>query len=180
MYSWEWPKALRIDDFLTPCYAAIDGALVFGNNAAFVEALIHASRGGERLQGDRLWRDLQAKRKAYGFPAEPGAAGGWAFLPRFRDSLDGLLPRIAEQILYASTSDKQIRAELDKDLRDRGERLSEAEIQPLFLERLEQLKRAKENDVRAALRALDPLTWALFESQAGPQGVSFRVAVELR
>ena len=181
MYSWEWPGSVQSwNDFLKPCFAGLEGLLVFGNNPAFTESVIQAARGGDRFEGERLWRDLQAKRKAYGFAPEPGAAGGWAFVPRMRESLDGLLPLLAEQMFSASMSEKQIGEALDRNLREQGRVVTNEERTRLFQEYRRQLVATQEEELRRALRVLDPLTWALFESQATPKGVTYRVLIELR
>jgi hypothetical protein len=180
MYTWEWPKGLGVDNFLTPCFAALEGGFVFGNNLAFTESVIQASRGGDRFKGERLWRDLQAKLKAYGFASEPGAAGGWAFVPRIRESLDGLLPKLAEQVFSASMTEREVGNALDKELNEQGRRVTNEERTRLFLEYRRQLVANQEEELRRALRILDPLTWAFFESQATPKGVTYRIAVELR
>ncbi len=180
LYHWEWHGSLPIKDFLTPSYAGIPGGLVFGNNLAFTESVIHAAQGSASFQGERLWRDLQGRLRAHGFSAEPAAAGGFAFVPRLKESLDGLIPRAAEWILSASLSEREIGDALDRELREQGRSVTPEERRLLFLERRERLVQAEEEELRRSLAVLDPLTWALFESQPAPKGVTFRLVVELR
>jgi hypothetical protein len=181
MSWWEWPRGVvGINDFLQPSYAPIEGGLVFGNNEQFTRSVVQASKGGETFRGERLWRDLQAKLKSYGLAPEPGSAGGWAHLPRVRESLDGLLPRIASLMTDVAWPDKKIGEELDRDLQQQGRRVTPEERLALFRESRERKVAVQAEELTARIRAFTPMNWIFFESRPTPRGVTTRIVAELR
>lgn len=175
MWSFEWPRAMQVNDFLRPCFAALPGAFVFGNNFSFTESILRGAseEGGPAALPVR-------KLKEYGISPEPALAGGYLLLPALRESLDGPLSRVAVFLVDASLNRPQFRAQLEAELRQQGRSLPAPEVDRLFYERIHAKERDQEDELRESLHVLDFMKWAAFSMEAGPRGVSLRAALEFR
>ncbi len=175
MWSFEWPRAMQVNDFLRPCFAAIPGAFVFGNNFSFTEAILRGAGEEGGTSGIPV-----RKLKEYGVAPEPGLAGGTLLLPALRESLDGPLSRIAVFLVDASLNRPVLRAQLEAELRQQGRSLPGPEVDRLFYERIHNKERDQEAELRESLHVLDFMKWAAFSMEAGARGVALRVAVEFK
>lgn len=181
VYSWRWPEALEINDFLRPCYAALPGAVVFGNNVAFTETVIDAASGRSgAFDEEPAFRAALRKLKEYSAPGEGPPASGFIFLPALRASLDGLLPHIARSAVYSRTDNRKVRAEIEMELRRQGRTVPEPEIVRLFEAEIDRRKSEKEEDLRAWLRPLESLKWACWRVRPLEGSISLRWVVETR
>ena len=175
MWSWEWPRGMQVNDFLRPCFAAIPGAFVFGNNYGFTEAILRGAGDDAGPTGVPV-----KKLREYGIVAEPDLAGGYLLLPALRESLDGPLPRVASFLVDGTLNRPLFRAQLEAELRQQGRILPGPEVDKLFYERIRAMERDKEDELRESLHALDFMKWTAFSLQAGSKGVSLRAAIEFR
>jgi hypothetical protein len=177
LWSFRWPEGAQVNDFFRPCFAALPGVFVFGNNLRFTSAVLQegaqAGSGGAGSVPDRKLRE-------YGLVPEPALAGGFLLLPALRESLDGPIPKVAEYLVDASLNRPQFRAQLDLELRQEGRRLPEAEIVKLFNDRIAAKERDKQDELRASLHPLDFMKWAAFSLHPGGKGAAFRAAIEFK
>lgn len=175
LWSFRWPEGAQVNDFFRPCFAAVPGAFIFGNNFKFTSALLRDA-GSEGAAGGVPARKL----REHGVVPEPGLAGGYLLLPALRESLDGPLPQVAKFVVDASVSRVQFRAQLDAELRQEGRRLAEPEIVKLFNDRIAAMERDKEDELRAGLHVLDFMKWAAFSLHPGGKGAVLRAALEFK
>jgi hypothetical protein len=173
----EWPNAVgAVNDFFQPCWAAVEGGLLFGNNRGFTEAVIAAGAGGDLWKDRRTTRRLRQRLKELGFAERPAQAGGVWVPPLLRESLDGVLDWLAG--VAAVPSDAALRQELEREWASQGRaNLPETEKALLFQEARKARVEEYEADLRRSLRGLDPLRWAAFEGAPVPGGVALRLAL---
>ncbi|HYE99564.1 MAG TPA: hypothetical protein VEJ18_11670 [Planctomycetota bacterium] len=163
-------------DFLQPVWAGVKDGLLFGNNEAFVEAVIHAAASGQEPWRERKgYRRLQQRLKDLGFAAAPPLAGGVLMPPALKASLDGVFERLA--VTFAVTDGPTLRREIDEELRLQNRQLPEAEVVQLFNERRRQKELEFEEQLRRSLRVLDAVRWCAFESAPAADGITLRVVV---
>lgn len=163
-------------DFLQPVWAAVRGGMVFGNNEAFVEGVLHAAASGaEPWRDRRSTRRLQQRLKDLAFAPEAPLAGGVFMPPSIRESLDGVFERLA--VTFAVTDGAKLRQEIDRELKEQGRTLPEAEIVQLFNERRRQKELDYEETLRRRLRILDAIRWTAFESADVRDGITLRLVV---
>jgi hypothetical protein len=179
--SWSWPEGLQINDLLSPTYGAVKGVLVLGNNPAFTTQVVETVAGGGGFEETSEYRKLRKRMKEEGFGEDPSLAGGFIFPPLLRASLDGTLPHLAKQIVYAyeKTHAAQIRAEVETELRRQGN-ASEAEIGKAYFEAIKRMKEEEEAALRRNLEPLNAVHWAAFEAQSGDRGIRVRAALEFQ
>lgn len=175
MWSFEWPRGMPVNDFLRPCFAAVPGAFVFGNNFRFTESILRgvgAEGGFEGIPGKKL--------REHGIVERPSLAGGHLFFPALRESLDGPLPQVARFVVDAALNRPQLRAQLEAELRQQGRTLPGPQVDELFYERIRNQERDKEDELRASLHALDFMKWGAFSLQPGGRGAQLRAAIEFK
>jgi hypothetical protein len=177
LWSFSWWESGQVNDFFRPCFAAIPGAFVFGNNLRFTRAVLEeAARGGtDATSGVPLKKLLEN-----GIAPEPALAGGHLLLPALRESLDGPIPRVASYLVTATVNFPQFRAQLDAELREERRVLTAKQVEDLFKERIARLERGKEDELRASLHALDFMKWAAFSLQPAGKGATLRAAIEFK
>lgn len=174
----EWPGAVgAVNDFFQPCWAAVDGGLLFGNNRAFTEAAVRATgEGGDLWKDRRSTRRLRQRLKELGFAERPARAGGVLVPPLLRESLDGVLDWLAG--VAAVPSDTALRQELEREWAQQGRSgLPETEKSQLFQDARKARVEEYEAELRRSLRGLEPLRWAAFETAPSAGGVTLRLAV---
>ncbi len=181
LLSWRLPESLQVNDFLRPCYAALPDGVLLANNASFAEAVLRASAEQVgSLQQEPSYR--AALRKLEQYRAAPAGVGAAAFLfgPSVRESLDGLLPRIAGQLVDGALDARKLRAEVEAELQRQGGAPSEARIVERFNAARERMRQEKEDALRDNLRVLEALRWISFSAAPADPGISFVVVLELR
>jgi hypothetical protein len=179
MHWWRIP-ALVYKDMFSPCYAAVPGALAFGNDPAFLESVIRTGAGRSgTLQESSGYRNVARRLGQYRLSMDSSPAGGLLFLPAFRQSLDGFLPHLAREIVYGLELDRKAVAEVNAELQTRDRPVPEQERVELCNRAVENVKEEKERLLRDSLGVLEALEWAALEATSGPQGVALRVAIEL-
>ena len=176
LWSFRWPESAQLNDFFSPCFAALPDAFVFGNNFAFTEAILRGAGGEGGMTGLPL-----KKLRECGIAPEPGLAGGVLLLPAIRESLDGPVPRIASYLVEQSMGPAAVfRAKLVAEKRQEGRVLTSKEEDDLFYDRVHKMEQDKEKELREALHALDFTKWFAFSLHPGPKGATLRVALEFR
>jgi len=177
VWSFEWPKSLQVNDFFRPCFAAIPGAFVFGNNLRFTTAILEeAAHGGTDGEGGVSLKKL----REYGIVADPALASGHLLFPALRESLDGPIPHVARYLVSATVNLPKFRAQLDAELKEERRVLTEKEVGDIFKERIARMERGKEDDLRRSLHVLDSMKWAAFSLQPAGKGAILRAAIEFR
>lgn len=179
LWSFRWPEGAGVNDFFRPCFAALPGAFLFGNNFRFTSAILRDA-GGETVEGGVAGPIPPRKLREHGIVPEPALAGGQLLLPALRESLDGPIPKVAKFLIDASINGPQFRAELDAELRQEKRTLSQDEIVKLFNDRIAAKARDKEDELRASLHFLDFMKWAAFSLHPGGKGAVLRAAVEFK
>lgn len=173
MRSVRWPESAGINDFLQPCWAAVEGGLLFGNNPAFVEALL---TGGDPWSERRVSKKLSARLKELGFSEAATRAQGRLLPPLLKESLDGVINYAAR--VMAVPSDALLRQSLEREWAEQGRGgMPEPEKAALFHEAREAKVREFEVEARRDLRVLEPVRWMAVESSDVPGGVSLRLAL---
>jgi hypothetical protein len=177
LWSFEFPRGAQVNDFFRPCFAAIPGAFVFGNNLRFTQAILEeAAAGGTGATGG-----VSAKKlREHGISTDPSLAGGHLLLPALRESLDGPIPQVAKFLVSATINMPQFRAQLDAELKEQKRVLPEPEVAKLFYARLENKERDKEDELRGSLHPLDFMKWMAFSLQPGGKDATLRAAIEFK
>ncbi len=178
LHSVTWPGALgEVNDFFLPCWAVVEGGLLFGNNRGFAEAVIAAGSGGDLWKDRRTSKRLRLRMKELGFAAEPGMAGGVLLPPQLKESLDGVIQWFS-RVAALPEGDTALRQELEREWAQQGRSaLPGPEKDAIFHETRKARIQEFEAELRRGLRGLDPLRWAAFESAPVPGGVSLKLAI---
>jgi hypothetical protein len=174
----EWPKAVvGINDFFQPCWAGVQGGLLFANNRGFAEAVLAAGTGGDLWRDRRMAKKLRSRLKEVGFAENPGMAGGLALPPLLRESLDGPIQWFS-RVAALPNGDAALATELDREWAEQGRSgMSAEEKHRLFQAAREAKIQEYEAELRRSLRGLDPVRWCAFESAEVSGGISLRLAI---
>ena len=174
----EWPAGVgEVNDFFQPCWAAVEGGLLFGNNRGFTEAVITAGTSGGLWRDRKMAKRLKARLKEMGFADAPGMAGGILLPPLLRESLDGPIQWFA-RVAALPKGDAAFRAELEREWAEQGRSsLPDAEKAELFHAARKARIESFQDELWRGLRGLDPIRWCAFESAEVPGGVSLRLAI---
>jgi hypothetical protein len=168
------------EEFLEPCWAAVPGGLLFGNNLPFTQAAAAAAADGidGGLRQRRSWKRLGARVKQLGFPAEPGLLGGVFLPPAIRESLDGVLKVRGKFLAEAAHGDSALRAEVDAEQQAAGlPPLTDTQATPLVTARRHAKIQERQDRLRADVAVLDALRWAALSSSRSPSGLTLSVAL---
>ena len=179
---WDVPgvKAFRADEFLRPCYVALDDAVIFANNSSFLRSIVVTAARGSRFRETGRYRSAARSLREYGFPEEPSFAGGLFALPLIRQSLDGLLPRLADYLADTPEAQAAISRQVDEEFRQLGvPNPSPEEVRTRFQAALKRRILEKERSFRKNLGVLDRVRWVAFESSSARKGMTLRVVVQL-
>jgi hypothetical protein len=178
---WEIPKAFAYSDFLVPCYAALSDAVLVGTHPGFLEAVIETAAGRSRPMGEEArFASVRRRMGERGIGDRPGALEGLLSLPQLRESLEGVLPHVAAQIVYATLDARRLREQIRQDLGLQGRKATEAEIDELFKGAEERRKLDQEDSLRGLLRPMEGMGWAAIRAEGVEGGVRVRAALELR
>ncbi len=186
MTAWEWHRGIhlgpaQLNDVLRPCYAALDGAVVLGNNATFVEAVLERASGrGEEFAAQGAHRRASEMLVALGMRADPPPAGLFVYPPALRESMDGLLRVLAAMAAYSAVDGAKLRAGIVADLKRRGRPAAEDEIRELYNAAVERSKLDREEVMRRNLGILEAAEWAAAQFEQAGGGVRVRAALEFR
>ena len=108
------------------------------------------------------------------------AASGLLFPRPFRESLDGLYPHYARNVVDADTDPRKLRAEVDKEFKREGRRPSSEEISRRYEAILTRRKVEVEKSLRDGLRALHAMGLISFQANREKTGMSLQILVEFR
>ena len=174
------PLSLGVSDFVQPTWAAVPGGLVFGNNLVFTQAAAAAAADGSEggLRERRAWKKVKVRLKELGFADSPNLLTGVFLVPAVRESLDGVVAKLARELTYADVPDATLRAELDAEQKSAGRPpLSNEEAVPLINERREAKIRDREEGMRADLAVMEAVRWLALSGAESKAGVAIRVAL---
>jgi hypothetical protein len=178
VYSWSWPRGVKIADLANPTYAALKDTVVIGSNKAFTLGVIRTAAQEDGFDHTSSYRKLRSRLKELGFSADPSLSGGLLYPPLIRESLQESLIHVAK--LTTSINGAVLRAEVEAELRRQGRPLTDAEIVPAYNEALNRKVRDQEAALRGMLEPMNAARWAAFEALSIPKGVAFHFALEFR
>jgi hypothetical protein len=178
VYSWRWPRGVKIADLASPTYAALKDALVIGSNKAFTVAAIRTEGQGDGFEQTSTFRKLRSRLKELGFSGEASLASGFLLPPQLREALNGSLIHIAK--LTTPINSVALRAEVEQELRRQGRPLTDAEIVPAYNEAFERKIQEEETRLRRLIQPLEAVRWGAFEASTTPKGIGFRAVCEFR
>jgi len=178
VYSWSWPRGVKIADLANPTYAALKDTVVIGSNKAFTLGLIRTAGQEDGFDHTSNYRKLRTRLKELGFSADPSLASGLLYPPLLRESLQESLIHVAK--LTTPINGAALRAEVEAELRRQGRPLTDAEIVPAYNEALDRKVRDQEAVLRRTLEPMNAAKWVAFEALSGPKGIVFRFALEFR
>lgn len=171
---------IPLKDFLTPCYAALKDAVIFGNNLEFVREVIQTAeeRAGP-IAEQAHYRAVLRKGQGHGLSADAPFAALF-FPPMIYESMDGLLPQVAAWEVSKTLNTAKLRAEAAEELSRLGEPPTPKAIDDRYFALERNLRMDREGELRQRVAVLENLLWLAVQAKESEKGTAIAVVLELR